>query len=85
MYCSDDVIHFRLNELPLVSSICSLFSPETAKKIDDIYNYHHFVLKENDNQPLQFTLEEKNNYLKKLYSKKCYQPEFIFSDDMEIF
>lgn len=85
MYCNDDIIHFRLNELPLVSSIVSLFSLDAAKKIDDIYSYHKFRLKENDNQPLQFTLQEKNNYLKKFYYSSCVQPEFIFSDDEDIF
>lgn len=85
MYFVDDVIHFRLNELPLIASMVSLFSNEASKKIDDIYAYHKFRLHESDLQPLQFTMQEKNNYLKKFHFNATTQPEFIFSDDEDIF
>lgn len=85
MYITDSIFHFRLSELQCIASLFSIFDENTGKKIDDIYSYHRYTLKESDSQPLQFTLDEKNNYLKKLHSRKVFQPEFIFSDDEEIF
>lgn len=85
MYISDSIIHFRLDELQCISSIVSLFDEETANKIDKVFAYHKFTLHESDKQPLQLTLQEKNNYLKKFHFTKVLQPEFIFSDDQEIF
>lgn len=85
MYWSGDFLHFRLYELQAISSIVSIIDQEVAKRIDNIYSYHKWTLKENDNQPLMLHISETKDFRRFFHGKKIVQPEFIFSDDEEIF
>ena len=85
MYFQDDFLHFRLNELVGLSTLVSLFDVNLAKRFDNIYSYHRWTLKELDNQPLMIHITECVDFRHKLHTKKITQPEFIFSDDMDIF
>lgn len=85
MYWSGDFLHFRLNELQAISSIVSIFDEEVAKRIDRVYSYHKYTLKENDSQPLALHISETKDYRRVFHGVKELQPEFIFSDDEEIF
>ena len=85
MYFQDDFLHFRLNELVGLSTLVSLFDVDLAKRFDNIYSYHRWTLKESDNQPLMIHITECVDFRHKLHTQKITQPEFIFSDDMDIF
>lgn len=85
MYFNDDFLHFSLNELQAVSTLVSMFDDSLAKRIDNIYSYHKYTLKEPDNQPLMIHLSEVVDYRRKFHFSRVVQPEFIFSDDLDIF
>ena len=57
MYFNDDFLHFSLRELQCVSTLISLFDDDLAKRIDNVYSYHRYTLKEHHrkkNQQLFF-------------------------------
>lgn len=86
MYFNGDTLHFRLNELLGVCSIVSIFDKSLSYRLKCVYHYHKDLLKEHDLQPLQLTNEEVERFhLEKFISHKVIQPEFVFSDDDEIF
>lgn len=85
MYFTGDFLHFSLQELQGVSTLVSLFDDELAKRIDNIYSYHRYTLKEPINQPLMIHVSEVVDYRRKFHLSKVTQPEFIFTDDMDIF
>lgn len=88
MYFNDDTLHFSLNELLGVCAIVDIFDKSVAKRIMNVFHYHKDLLHENINQPLQFSYKEIEMYRLNKHielAKKWIQPEFIFSDDEEIF
>lgn len=86
MYFNGDTLHFTLSELLGVCSVVSLFDKKLAYRIKCIYHYHKDILHELSSQPLQLTSSEIERYhLEKHVIQKYIQPEFIFSDDEEIF
>ena len=85
MYFNDDFLHFSLRELQCVSTLISLFDDNLAKRIDNVYSYHRYTLKEPENQPLMLHVSEVVDYRRKFHHSRIVQPEFIFSDDMDIF
>lgn len=85
MYWSGDFLHFRLYELQAMSSIVAILDESTAKRLDNIYSYHKLTLKENDNQPLMLHISETKDFRRFFHRERILQPEFIFSDDEEIF
>lgn len=85
MYYTDNVIHLKLGELLCICDIVSLFDDKTASRIDDIYSYHKNILKESINNPLCITIQEINNFKNKVHFKTVLQPEFIFSEDIDIY
>ena len=85
MFQSEDKIHLSLSELIYICSLVSIFDKTVSDRIDKVYTYHKFVLKENDNSRLSFSIPIENNYVKKFHGSSCFQPEFIFDEDYEIF
>lgn len=85
MYFTGDFLHFSLSELQGVCTLVSLFDDDVAKRLDNVYSYHKNILKEPLNQPLVIHVSEVVDYRRKFHTKTVLQPEFIFSDDMDIF
>lgn len=85
MYFTGDFLHFSLKELQCVSTLVSLFDNDLAKRIDNIYSYHRYTLREPENQPLILHVSEVVDYRRIFHASHIVQPEFIFSDDLDIF
>lgn len=87
MYFTDDILHFSLDELKAVSTLVSIFDDSVAMRIQDVWSYHKNILHEYEKQPLQLRLSELKirDYRQYVQFKTVLQPEFIFSDDEEIF
>lgn len=88
MYFVGDTLHFSLYELLGVAAICNIFDKDVSKRILNVFHYHKDSLKECIRQPLQFSGDDIERFhLQKLTEvhSKWIQPEFIFSDDEDIF
>ena len=86
-FTDDDILHFTLDELKGVCTLVSVFDDRVAMRIQDVWSYHKNILHEVSRQPLQLHISEikARDYRRLVQFKTVLQPEFIFSDDEEIF
>lgn len=88
MYFVGDTLHFNLDELLGVAAICNIFDKDVSKRILTVFHYHKDKLKEHIKQPLQFSGDEFERIRLQKETEifpKWLQPEFVFSDDEDIF
>lgn len=88
MYFTEKTLHFNLEELLCCGYLVDIFDKDVSKRILNIYHYHKDCLGENNRQPLQLTSIEVERFrLRKKINiiSKNIQPEFVFSDDEDIF